>query len=807
MKFLCTEKKMIIKYLIIITLFAFMKCDMKQEEEECCFNTNKAFTKETRITLSNFNNLNELKFNCKKPIEMSILQLIPNTPIIIDDSLELKNLKINSIDLEFAFLFTNFKGFDLGSNPFKDVFVNNEFRCYYFHIDSNFDFYLNKTLIDRKKCNENLPNLSFMKQTRVLILEKSNTNSAETCPIVFKNMNLIMLSIKVKLSLIYTNSITFQNVSIKQDLNCTIFETILSVYRTDLSSKLFNEHVFKTLKILDIYGVINKIEVDSFINFNQLHILKIKSQNIRNVFATNNKWLKYLNKDIIIKQEDLNKFNENILVLLIYQSIENVTYYSYPNEDLCLFKDFPHQRLVVPILRPNTKSKCTCTELFLIQYSYKYTDFIDYLNKNNVLVSSDYMYDYIIDENLDKKMLHQCLNTSINDMLKNCKFKQRFENCMIKTIKKEDKKLDIYVYDFMQISELIEFIFIKKYVNLIFLAISVLINILMITILSVKTFNTSYMYNYLNIHCVFNLIFCLISIINYALGDCSNDDIFCSEIYESTELKYTKVILIKLIGNAAKTCSNIAHVSFCLSRYKKMKGLDYLLIKSFNNLSTKLYLILIIIFSILLNLYKYFQFSLYFKTSFKFYRLSDFFTQDSFYDYKENLTSTEYIILNVFQYLNVFFSDFTYIIAITTIDILLFRLVKKQLAAKRLLLTQSNVAQSDGKLTADQRISRMIILNGINYVILRLPFAIVNFYGFFFRYDKKQNETNIYPNLISYIVCRKYKFCKNLSQFLYFIYLISYFFQFFIFYKFDKNFHESAVNIKNKIKKIFKKIN
>jgi hypothetical protein len=802
MKFLCIEKKMIIKYLIIITLFACIKCDsnMKQEEE-CCFNTNKAFKKETRITLSNFNNLNELKFKCTKPIEMSILQLIPNTPIIIDDSLELKNLKINSADIDFAFVLTNFKGFDLGSNPFKDVLINNEFKCYYFHIDSNFDFYLNKTLINRNNCNENLPNLSFMKQTRVLILEKSNKNSAETCPIVFKNMNLIMLSIKVKLSLIYTNSITFQNVSIKQDLNCTIFETILSVYRADLSSKLFNEHIFKTLKILDIYGVINKIEVDSFINFNQLHILKIKSQNIKNIFVTNNKWLKYLNKDIIV--EDLNNFNENILVLLIYQSIENVTYYSYPNEDLCLFKDFPHQRLVVPILRPNTKSKCTCTELFLIQYSYKYTDFIDYLNKNNVLVSSDYMYEYIIEEKLDKKMLHQCLNTSINDMLKNCKFKQTFANCNIKTVRnKKDKKIDIYVYDFMQISDLIEFIFIKKYVNLIFLAISVLINILMITILSVKTFNTSYMYNYLNIHCVFNLLFCLISIINYILGDCSNDDIFCSELYESIELKYTKVILIKLIGNAAKTCSNIAHISFCLSRYKKMKGLDYLLIKSFNNLSTKLYLILIIIFSILLNLYKYFQFSLYFKTSFKFHRLSDFFTQYSFYDYKETLTSSEYIILNVFQYLNVFFSDLTYIIAITTIDILLFRLVKKQLAAKHLLLTQSNVTQqSNEKLTAEQRISRMIILNGINYFIFRLPLAIVNFYGFFFRYDEKQ----IYPNLISYIVCRKYKFCKNLTQFLYFIYLISYFFQFFIFYKLDKNFHESAVNIKNKIKKIFKK--
>ena len=46
--------------IIITTVFALIKCDsIMKQEEECCFNTNKAYRKETRITLSNFDNLNE----------------------------------------------------------------------------------------------------------------------------------------------------------------------------------------------------------------------------------------------------------------------------------------------------------------------------------------------------------------------------------------------------------------------------------------------------------------------------------------------------------------------------------------------------------------------------------------------------------------------------------------------------------------------------------------------------------------------------------------------------------------------------
>ena len=52
-------------------------------------------------------------------------------------------------------------------------------------------------------------------------------------------------------------------------------------------------------------------------------------------------------------------------------------------------------------------------------------------------------------------------------------------------------------------------------------------------------------------------------------------------------------------------------------------------------------------------------------------------------------------------------------------------------------------------------------------------------------------------------MCKNYKLCENIGEIFYFLFLISYFIQFCIFYKLDKNFKDSFLAIKTKIKKLF----
>ncbi len=519
----------------------------KTNENECCLNKYKITKEDKELYLSNFDNLKELKFNCKEEINnITLLALQPNKPIILDDSLDLKNLTITSKLNSMLIILYNFKGIDLSSNPFKYLKKMLQFQ---FSQITKFDFYVeNKQIIDKTNCNDQIMpmNLNIIQQANSIVFSNSNKNSdnKETCPFLFKNTFISSLSIRnLKYSLIYRNSFSFQNVSISIQLNSLIYQTYLEVYHSNLDAKLLNKHVFRNLTFLFVIGVINKIEADTFVNLHHIRLMRIKSQNVRNIFAKNNKWLEFLNPN-----EEENSTERNTLTMFIHQLYENVTYYSYPDEDFCLFKHFPHRKYVFPILTPNSKSSCSCTELFLIQYSFRLRSQIEQKFSHHDL---NYFFDYY--DNFDN-LFADCFNGyPIEDLIKNCKFKERQELCKNNEIFEKEENI-IYVDDFLQFSDLIEIVF-TKYLNLVFVVISLFINILMVVILSSKSLKKDRMYTYLNINSIFNLLSCLISIIDYIAADCSGH-IICPKL-RTTEYQYYYVILIKLIGNAIKTCSNI----------------------------------------------------------------------------------------------------------------------------------------------------------------------------------------------------------------------------------------------------------
>ncbi len=121
----------------------------------------------------------------------------------------------------------------------------------------------------------------------------------------------------------------------------------------------------------------------------------------------------------------------SVFIFLIHQLYENVTFYLYPKEDFCFFKYFPHQRLVLPILTPNSKSKCSCTELFLIQNSIKYQNQIERRISNFGL---NYLNDYYDNSN---KLFPDCVNNdnTIKDLIKQCEFRKRLKLCEYEEIK------------------------------------------------------------------------------------------------------------------------------------------------------------------------------------------------------------------------------------------------------------------------------------------------------------------------------------------------------------------------------------
>jgi len=135
------------------------------------------------------------------------------------------------------------------------------------------------------------------------------------------------------------------------------------------------------------------------------------------LFLKNNKWLDYLNKNVSIdlNQADLLQQRSKAIFLTIYQMFSNISFYSYPDEDFCYFKDFPHSRLILPKLKPNYKTSCSCTEIFLIQYSYKFSTYSDYYA--DTITTFYPNIQYYADE-MFQNLFSSCINSSIGKVIK-----------------------------------------------------------------------------------------------------------------------------------------------------------------------------------------------------------------------------------------------------------------------------------------------------------------------------------------------------------------------------------------------------
>jgi len=804
-----------------------------ESNNKCSFNENeKAYKDNNFWIITNFDKLDSLNFNCINPVNMSMLGLKPNKPVVLDNSLNLKGLKIQPINEIIDVLFENFKGFDLKSNPFKNVkFLTKYYKIWSISY-SNFEFY-DKNVSVNRNCDENLLNgISDVNQFdgNMLCLEEGTKFFPNTCPIIFFNINLDTFILnRISSNLIETNIFEFQNVShnLLKNINATIWHFQIKIYHSDLTSKLLNKYIFGSLNILDLNGQIKQIEEKLFLNLNNLHFLRIKTQNIQNIFVKNNKWLNYINNAINIDPKNHSHIVENrhnALILILDQIFYNLTFYDYPEKDFCYFKTFPHHRLVLPNLRPitNSKSTCSCTEIFLIQYSAYFSEqinsMIDQLPYNYYL--TQYYEDFLINENKFSK----CLNKTFSQRIKDCNFKKRIDLCNIKTIetKKTNEKVYFYMNDWNTLSKYSHLI-LSIYINPIISIISILFNLFTLAILSSKQIakEMNRMYNYLKINSVLNIIFMIIRLFKL-IDTCSTDDIICITINsKSKSIQYFKIIFIQIIGNSFQSASNLAHVTYTLSRYLTVSNNKSPLFAFIHKISYVKYLFAILLLSLILNIHIFFEHSILNETSqmnqFKLFDFKKFniYKQESFDDYKEKFDNSEYTLLSMFQYIKIIFSDLFYILISFIIDLILLLFVKKSMIKKqsltikflvnvnRVVINSTGIGNTERdkqkKINSlKNRITLMIILNGLNFLLLRLPLALISFYGFIFRYDN--NETKYKPNLTMYLICRYFRFCFSLNSFCYFIYLNSFIIQFFIFFKLDKNFKNIFKSYKNYLK-------
>ena len=326
------------------------------------------------LNCENINNLTEIIIG---PDQVLTLQITPAQPIQFDDSLDL-----NGLDDLFANNFNinlnNFNKFDFLSNPFNDLKTKKADSLTLTNL--YFDFVFNNESL-YKSCDLNIVNRAFkplLASFQQVFLDFELNFSSVVCPLVFQNANIKKLSIA---ALNEANTLKFVELkpgaNNRTNINSKIdsFE-VKNSELISLDSSLINPSVFEYLTELKFASAVSelKIQENLFASLRNLRSFSLEMKDFSELMkAENLNWILSLNSGFRIDLSDVGALSSQAAKdkQLALGLTDLSMSYTFPEQDFCLFYNFPHDQLVFPIVKTRADLECSCTLLWLVQY-WKY---------------------------------------------------------------------------------------------------------------------------------------------------------------------------------------------------------------------------------------------------------------------------------------------------------------------------------------------------------------------------------------------------------------------------------------------------
>ena len=226
--------------------------------------------------------------------------------------------------------------------------------------------------------------------------------------------------------------------------------------------------------------------------------------------------------------------------------------------------------------------------------------------------------------------------------------------------------------------------------------------------------------------------------------------------------------------------------------------------------------------SLLINAEIFFDFSVHQNNvnSFLSYETGDYPFYSTSINFKNEIKVLPYgtssrtpFVLSGLRYARVILVDVLYIIVCILADLKLFIFVREKIRKKNAMTHEQElgdvvqVVSTPVGLNRDRikshrlemknrrkdiilknRITGIIVLNGVNFVIFRLPSVVLSLMLLFFSYDF--NTLSFEPSQYAYTFCVVYRFCDLIQELALLFYFFSFLLQFFILFKLDNNLKE-----------------
>jgi hypothetical protein len=380
------------------------------------------------VTCENFTRFDQLNFasEFKNGQQISVLNLVPSTRLILDNSLNLSGLNFTNY---FNISFYGLKGIDVTVDLYRNFDISElDKKSTLSFNDSSIEFFYQNKSVDLLDCDRFIksetpvfsPELVFP-ITQKLVFTNSRFIKP-ICPIMFALADL--QAIYIYDSVFVNNTPLFYDSKLFNftfaDISCLIRSCEYSnVFDSYLSSSLLDPTIFHFLSSLVLQiDPVTKIQFDLFGSLPTLKRLELRLLDLADWIAesnTNSIWMTFLNSNVSVDLEKFKLTNETSQLPFVFNLTDLAAQYTFPDLDFCKFKEFPHQKLLVPAIKTRNSLKCTCTLLYLLQYKS--------------------IYDYFTPNPLETDSTQKCLtDPNFNFMIQTCNFKNRLETCYNRTI-------------------------------------------------------------------------------------------------------------------------------------------------------------------------------------------------------------------------------------------------------------------------------------------------------------------------------------------------------------------------------------
>nr|QVK45829.1 G protein-coupled receptor [Proales similis] len=576
------------------------------------------------------------------------------------------------------------------------------------------------------------------------VVFKHGSFLSELCPLMFGNGRFDLSIDDLSQSMIKTNHMLFDEW--QAQVNCSLLELQLGMYRTHLRPVELSNALMQNTTSLRLIGQIDSIQSDLFGYFRKLERLTIKNSNLRELFHRGLDWMSNLNQrykpleanwTYLDPAEKVRAASDRLFVFFIIEqpfrkgSIRLNNTYGYPDADLCLFKRFPHQRLVLPFLI-NDQRECTCTAFFLKKQVLE----IDPLDGR--LGSA---LGWLV--NINSDMNENFITCDLDEMQAKCDLEKRLDQCQLQPSGSLDSSGVVLTYeDTLTIMQSVQYVFNLYLMPVACLASLTSNSLLLITLRRYDMLQENLM-QFMWMAGVFNIALTLtypLDLFSLCLG---RDSIFCSSMWSSLFAQYAKIVVSGFLQNLFKFASSMCLLMVSAHRYALASGQDqHRFVKRLVSLSRSRLIAWVLFVGTLLSVVKIFQYSVkdvqkdpflnedYIQLPLlRSFVLSSYYLYGSGPTFAYDLLSLSFYFL--FDLLNVLCSHIGCFLLNMWFDVLLFRVTRSNLKAKTRLYNEyktiafEKVAEAEA---TSHRVIKLVVLSSASSFLLRLPDVLLSFY-------------------------------------------------------------------------------